>query len=131
MVFWRGGGRGGKRSSLGGEILLVRLLKGTVKNSIDYSQGVAVSAKIFCRLAVFGTPYRVARNFSRFAKKVPAKIFSAGEVSDSGDEDEVEYQYGKESAADKSRDNASSGNVVIADPLPEQSASLGQDVIDK
>ena len=54
-----------------------------------------------------------------------------GQESGSEDEDQlVEYQCGKENVRDNSRENASSDIVVIADPLPEQSATLGRDVIE-
>ena len=43
----------------------------------------------------------------------------------------VRIRCGTESASDKSRDNASTVTVAFPDPLPEQSATLGQDGIVK
>ena len=40
-------------------------------------------------------------------------------------EDEVEYRCKKENASDNSGDNASTNTVVIADPLLEQTVTLG------
>ena len=48
---------------------------------------------------------------------------------ESDSEDKKEYCLEDENTIDNPMDNASSGNVVIFDPSPEQSVSTGVDVI--